>query len=53
MTPVKVIKKKPVDKKSKIDTLKKNCNALVKFCQNRYGKTLKNRELGELGGTTV
>ena len=26
----------------------KNCNALGKFCQNRYGKTKKNRELGVL-----
>ena len=46
MTPVKVIKKKPVDKKNKIDTFfQKIFNAFGKFCQNSYGKT---RELGGL-----
>ena len=33
MTPVKVIIKNPEDNKSKIDTFKKNCNALVKFAK--------------------
>ena len=39
MTPVKVIEKKTVDKKSKIDTFFKKCNAFGKFCRNRHGKT--------------
>ena len=37
-----------MDKKSKIDTFFKKCNAIGKFCRNRYGKTKKNRELGVL-----
>ena len=48
MTPMKVFQKKPMDKKSKIDKIFKKFNAFDKFCQNRYGKTKKNRELGDL-----
>ena len=48
MTPVKVIKKSPWTKNPKLILFSKKCNALGKFCQNRYGQTKKNRELGVL-----
>ena len=48
MTPVKVIKKSPWTKNPKLILFSKKCNGLGKFCQNRYVKTKKNRELGVL-----
>ena len=48
MTPMKVFKKKPVDKKSKIDNFSKNLKLLANFAKIDMVKLKKNRELGVL-----
>ena len=48
MTPMKVFKKKPVDKKSKIDNFSKNLMVLANFAKIDTVKLKKNRELGVL-----
>ena len=48
MTPMKVFKKKPVDKKSKIDNFSKNLMLLANFAKKDTVKLKKTRELGVL-----
>ena len=48
MTPMKVFKKKPVDKKSKIDNFSKNLMLLANFAKIDTVKLKKTRELGVL-----
>ena len=45
---MKVFKKKPVDKKSKIDNFSKNLMVLANFAKIDTVKLKKNRELGVL-----
>ena len=48
MTPMKVFQKKPVDKKSKIDSFSKNLMLLANFAKIDMVKLKKTRELGVL-----
>ena len=48
MTPMKVLKKKPVDKKSKIEIFFINLMFLANFAKIDTVKLKKNRELGVL-----